>query len=215
MKVLEVLPVKFYEFECDSKLLKKAQKNVKTLPWLNNKTNWISACSLNYKKEFKDLHKWFQDCLDEVTKTIGYSYRCKITQSWANRATGTQWHMGHKHPCSFISGSFYLTTSEGETWFSIEDIWKPEYMYTTEDRLTYYKSPAVAGKLILFPGNMYHSVGSTNTTEDNPRYTIAFNSFPEGSIGRFTMFADITVNPVTEKTDKKQFGQRYNQGKVY
>jgi hypothetical protein len=153
--------------------------------------------------------------LDEATESIGYPFKCKLTQSWANRATGTQWHMGHNHPCSFISGSFYLTTSEGETWFSVEDLWKPKHMYTTPEIEVTYKCPAVAGKLVLFPGCMYHSVGSTNTTEDHPRFTIAFNAFPEGPVGEFAMFANIAINPVTEKDDQV-FKKKYqSQGRVY
>ena len=217
MKVLEVLPVKFYEFHCKPKLLKNALKEVKKLPWMGNETNWISACSLNYRKEFKELHEWFQECLDKVVKNVGYAFpfQSKITQSWANKAIGNQWHKGHMHPGSFISGSFYLTTGEGETWFSIHDLWKPEYLHSADDRGTYYKSPSEAGKLIIFPGDIYHSVSGANTTEDNPRYTIAFNSFPHGPVGRFTTHVDITVNPVTQETDEKYFGERFKAGKAY
>lgn len=202
MKVLEVLPIKFFEFDCEPKLLAKALKETRKLPWIDNKTNWISGCSLNYKKEFKELHQWFQKCLNQVTQTLELPFKCKITQSWANRATSNQWHLGHHHPGSFICGSFYLTTSEGETWFSINDPWKPEFIATTPNREIVYKHPAVAGKLVFFPGSMYHSVGSTNAPETDPRLTIAFNSFPEGGIGTWTGYVNLTVNPVTEEIDK-------------
>lgn len=219
MKALHILPLEIYEFNCPLKLLQKAQKDIKGVKWVQNQANWVTSTSLNYREEFKDLHIWFQTCLDKVVDRIGYNGRCKLTQSWGNRAVENQWHHGHNHPCSYISGVIYLTTCVAETWFSIKNSWKVDAFYCKSnedsvgiDQLIVHKIPSVAGKMIVFPSSLYHSVGSAETPETNPRYTIAWNAFPDGEIGKFSSCANIKIEPITEESEKRRWPQRLAAG---
>jgi uncharacterized protein (TIGR02466 family) len=115
--------------------------------------------------------------------------RLVITQSWANKASAGQAHHRHWHPNSFMSGVFYLTSGEsGQTHFFQKDPWRNFFLVsgnsTADDRLTQTEMP-IAGKLLLFPSSLVHSVAPFKS--DDVRITISFNVFPEG---RFDYQAD-------------------------
>lgn len=190
MEKLNIISQYIFKFKSSNDLLEDSLSKTKNLEWVNNNNNLISKNHLlNRDGNFELLHKWFHECISQVTEEMQYPCSdIKITQSWANKSDSKMWHHPHTHPNSLISGIYYLTTSEACTWFSVKNIWN-----FTEDSLfqipckeeewnIIFKQPSEAGNLILFPSSLYHSVDDTHK---NTRYTISFNTFPSGIVGNF------------------------------
>ena len=206
MKKLNILPQVIYKFQSDKKLLSESLKNVKNLDWRRNTYNYTSLdYNILMREEYHNLHKWMQDCLDQVKKDLDYQCdKMSITQSWANKADFKHWHHTHNHSNSVISGIYYLTNSECSTWFSIENIWNftKVVCLNTLDNLdeneciknteVIHKEKSESGKLIIFPSNLRHSV-SSNMSIDT-RYTISFNSFPIGQLGKWDYLNKVDIS---------------------
>jgi uncharacterized protein (TIGR02466 family) len=109
----------------------------------------------------------------------------KIVLSWVNKSPKGRWHHGHRHPNSWISGLFYLTDSGASTWLSRPSIWCDEAINTLilpkDSHHIIYQNPSTAGKLILFPSTLWHSVNEHD--KDEPRQTLSFNAIPWGLVG--------------------------------
>lgn len=205
MEKVDVLPQKIYKFQSSDDLLSESLNNVKNLKWRQNTYNFTSLdYDLLLREQYSKLHIWMQDCLNQVKKDLDYQCdKINITQSWANKADIKQWHHTHNHSNSIISGIFYLTDSDCYTWFSVENIWNftGVICLNTMDNLdddgcvknvvVIHKEKSEAGKLILFPSNLRHSVCS-NMTEET-RYTISFNSFPTGNLGKWDYLNKLTL----------------------
>jgi uncharacterized protein (TIGR02466 family) len=131
------------------------------------------------------LHGWFEQCLEAVRHDLALPFeQLVITQSWANRTMAGESHHGHIHQNSYLSGVFYLTSSDtGPTEFYRDDDWFEFFLLDDPDitRTVSFTSFPDAGKLVLFPSNLDHCVAEH--ADDEPRYTISFNTFPQGAIG--------------------------------
>ena len=118
---------------------------------------------------------------------------------WANRSERGQWHHRHRHPFSLLSGIIYLEGESGRTWFSTENMYKPSTLFASRtlydtDFEDVYKHEAEAGTMIIFPSQLEHSVDDNMTTE--PRHTISFNSFFNGTAGSPELLSAVTSNLV-------------------
>jgi uncharacterized protein (TIGR02466 family) len=185
MKILNILPIKLFEFSCEEDLLNRTLESVKNLDWTKNTFNKISKESLNLNPLFADLHSWFDLCLQEVNKNLDFPFeKIILTQSWANKTLITEQHHLHTHPNSLISAVFYLTShNSGYTFFQKEDIWRMNLFFNNSANKAHENIKPTAGKLILFPSQLWHGVGKVESAEE--RYSISFNSFPSGKIGYF------------------------------
>lgn len=180
-----VFQTNFYTFKCDADLLQITKKHVEVLNWRAGMKNEVSG-DLHNAKAFSHVHAWMQDCVNELRQDLKLPFDdLPIIQSWANKSHKGMWHHGHKHDFSFLSGIFYLNTSEsGRTWFSVENVWFDHaliYFKQKDSNALMHKEKPEAGKLILFPSHIHHSV--EDWQDDQPRYTIAFNTFPCGNFG--------------------------------
>jgi len=209
MEKINIMPQTIYKFQSDKSLLSEALKNVKNLTkWRQNNHNQTSFdYTLLKREEYHNLFKWISDCLNFVVKDL--DYQCDgmtVTQSWANKSDHNQWHHTHTHSNSIISGIYYLTDSDCSTWFAVKNIWQFNGVIclNTMDNLDenkclknsiiIHKEKSEAGKLLLFPSNLEHSV-CTNMSEE-PRYTISFNSFPVGELGRWDYLNRLNLFPL-------------------
>jgi uncharacterized protein (TIGR02466 family) len=191
MNKLEILPQTVFVFEAEPELLENSKHLVEQLRFRRNARNQVQEKSLEREAAFSPLKQWFNDCLSQVQREVDYC-NCGpivVSQMWANRSDPGEWHHPHIHPNSVISGVFYLTNSQASTWFSIPDIWGPMPTYLSlrprDDELQYhtcYKHQTAPGQLIMFPSTLTHSVNE-HSGFDEPRYSIAFNSFPTDFIG--------------------------------
>jgi hypothetical protein len=116
-------------------------------------------------------------------------------------------HHGHTHPNSFISGVFYLSHSNpedgGNTLFYKEQpsLWRKNIFSHRQGE--WFRIRPEAGKLILFPSMLYHSVEPHNS--ESPRYSIAFNTFPTGKLGYAVAASGLNIDtiPIDFNFDKK------------
>jgi hypothetical protein len=192
MKKIPAFTVPLYEFTADEQLTNKTLELAQHQIYSSNANN-----KFNVKEPIKskELITWFNRCLEEIKNDLykDVSFDIKVTDAWFNKSSYSEKHHLHSHPNSVLSGVFYLTTHErkAKTKFYFPN---PFYyidfsnlLCSTETSITSEKSlvtevQPVAGKLIIFPSNIKHNVDVNVTTEN--RYTIAFNSFFSGIIGR-------------------------------
>ena len=202
LRARSILSLTVFEFEYSSSQLGKLRTLVRGLKWRKNGSNDTSALMLNSLPQFASLHVWFAECIEQVRRHLGLPFeRIVITQSWANRSMEGQWHARHCHPNSYLSGVFYLDASSqsGFTEFIRSDPWFDFFLLEGEGDRGHELRHQVAprpGVLLLFPSSMDHLVGCY--TDSQPRFSIAFNAFPEGRISptrRNLRFLEILVKP--------------------
>ena len=201
MKTLDICPQRIFEFTADETLRQEIQQIVAGELYEANSATQVSIHkNLEKKPEYKKAIKWFESCVEEVRKY--YEYKCDklpITQMWANKANNDNWHEAHYHPFSIISGIFYVNDSSAKTWFSIDDFWVKKwtnYPLTLVENFTkcpyvIHQQPSIGGTLLLFPSHLMHSVSEHKG--ENPRYTIAFNTFPAGIVGNVHGLASVKI----------------------
>ena len=143
--------------------------------------------SLHKNFNFNQHVKFIESCLDKVMEDLSFNYieKLKISLMWANVNKTNQWHHGHKHPWSIVSGILYLQGNSGRTWFSrknpyhISDMF-PCY-YESEKAEIIHKHNPKPGTMLIFPSDLIHSVDENKEEQD--RITMSFNTFPEGEAG--------------------------------
>lgn len=109
----------------------------------------------------------------------------RVTQSWLNYTTPGQFHHKHAHPNSFVSGVLYVQASrEQDRIYFYRDGYQQIKLLT--DNWNLYNSESWwfetgAGDLLIFPSSLTHMVQTV--TGDQTRISLAFNTFPVGTIG--------------------------------
>lgn len=109
----------------------------------------------------------------------------QVTQSWLNYTTPGQFHHKHAHPNSFVSGVLYVQASrEQDRIYFYRDGYQQIKLPT--DNWNLYNSESWwfetgAGDLLIFPSSLTHMVQTV--TGDQTRISLAFNTFPVGTIG--------------------------------
>jgi uncharacterized protein (TIGR02466 family) len=194
-----------YEFRCDPELLESAIAYM-----LNSEINWYEipdnrhggGISIGYMDKeqtvpyyHEELFNWLQQCLDEVVADQVPGMKIEICDSWMTRSKfGQAEHTPHTHKNSMLSGVMYFTTHEKtKTVFyrknfittmiekfyfhGVDTSASPKFFQFKET----YESASEAGKLIIFPSDIYHSI-STHTDMKKTRHTLAFNSFSTGAV---------------------------------
>lgn len=208
-KVHHLFPVRFWTFHASEELTAGTLEKVKSLEFrsYNEPYGVGTSDQLHSRPEFRDVHEWFQQCVDQVHRDNGWKCdRLVVNKSWANRsdAKSGHHHSAHRHPMSYLSGIFYLTTGSPTVFLDpIRDReWGQFYLEggpASENRQFVHPG---AGGLVLFPSYMLH--GSVENESDIDRFTIALNTFPSGVINEFTWgeyerpMAEVTVNGWTQ-----------------
>jgi uncharacterized protein (TIGR02466 family) len=113
--------------------------------------------------------------------------RVYITTSWFTFTRQGQEHFKHSHPNSFISGTFYPTSSDNDTITYADDNRDVHYHFdippAQENQFNsrIYTDPTPHGSIKMFPAKLKHQV---LPKEDNhPRVCLAFNTWLTGTIG--------------------------------
>lgn len=195
-----ILAQQIYSFDYPGKVEEIVDK-VKDKPVSNNTNNLRSLTTyLLDEPEFQELKLWVKEKVREVLASQDYRFGLRITQSWFNASNKGMWHHRHSHSNSFLSGILYLTPSGSHTWFSTESIWLKggednHFPFMARVPHPYkdviHKYPTTPGKLLLFPSTLDHSVDEHDL--DEPRYTIAFNTFPVGTFGSNYNYTEVIV----------------------
>ena len=203
MRQIELYNFSFYEFDAPEGLTERILQDVKTnVIFEPNLINDISKRDKNYFDA--ELFDWFDSCLSQVKNKIliQADIQVPIVGCWVNKTRKLKKLHDHNHPNSFLSGSFYLTThNNGHTIFYSKNYWLEGWY----DRVSMFFDPKAqplleagryqpqAGKLIIFPSCLTHG---TLVSKDEERYTIAFNTFVEGSFGN-PIVSTVNLRPVT------------------
>lgn len=200
---VEVLPQFFYRYKCPDEILNAIRPVVEAMDYSPNQENSVSI-DHHLEKDivFRDFFNWVNECLFDMRGNLFLECdRIKVTQAWANKSQPGQSHHWHSHPNSYASGVFYLTPSPVGTMFAIGDIWSPKKNFTgnldlsirgEKNPITHIE-PSVPGTLVLFPSVVDHCVG-TLPDDCEDRYTISFNTFPEGVIGSYSSLAGLKIS---------------------
>lgn len=194
---LDGFSVPLYECECPTDLTNRMAEYVQTLSYKPNQFNNLQEGLI----KDQELVDWFNQCLDELTLELfgDVNFRVRVIQSWATRASFSEYHGIHRHPNSIYSGILYLNTQNkrGETYFKIPNPWyffendsffMVDHKKEKEQTFTY---KAIKGKMILFPSILHHGSHPNITHED--RYIIGFNSFFDGNIGSVKAVTNLDI----------------------
>ena len=117
-----------------------------------------------------------------------------IHNSWVNEIKDKQGAPTHIHVNSLFSGTIYIDIPEdstgGELQFTkpniIPTIYSPTITFDHDqwNSLTckYWAIPAVTNRIVLFPSHQQHQVSLYKGKD--PRYSLAFNVFYKGNVGK-------------------------------
>jgi hypothetical protein len=148
------------------------------------------------------LFDWFQECIDQVSV---YRFGVKnqtICDAWMTKTTFTEQSAIHAHSHSIFSGLLYLNESKTETIFHPEDFFynsysKPKIFHSKNNFLPVKFVPKV-GTLLIFPSYLKHKIAVHK--EKTTRYTLAFNTFFDGTI------SELNTYKLSLNLNKKYFG---------
>lgn len=182
-----LFPVRTFFFKCPDSLLYDTFEKAKTLEYrkYNDPYGVGTSNDIHANPDFRDTFAWFQQCVDTLHKDNGWQCdRIVVNKGWVNRsdANSMHHHDAHRHPMSYLSGIFYLT--EGPPTVFLDPIQQREWAQFHLDGGPHHECRrfvhAGAGGLVLFPSWLIHA--SVENETDIDRYTIAFNTYPQGDL---------------------------------
>jgi uncharacterized protein (TIGR02466 family) len=97
----------------------------------------------------------------------------KILQCWMTNTRKGEYTYHHNHGRVDISGVYYYKTNGHDGSITFNNPVPQFETFLLEDLPTEVSCSPAVGKIILFPGWLYHSVGTNHT--DNERISVAFN----------------------------------------
>jgi len=189
-KLYPIFPISVMKFKLN-RILNKVENSFINGHESKSKKNLGNHHSLNTfileEKEMIDIKEFCVKGLEEYFKTVYEptdNVQIKITQSWLNWTKKNEFHHGHEHPNSFISGVFYPSAEKNKDriCFQRSDY---EQIKIPAKKTNDYNTERIellveTGDLVLFPSKLSHYVPFNET---NNRISIAFNSFVNGELG--------------------------------
>ena len=153
--------------------------------------NILESKELQSLKSFcnKKINEYFETVLAPSTDA-----ELTITQSWLNFTDQGGFHHTHSHNNSFLSGVFYINTTDEDKIFFFDNQWEP--FEVPSDNYNIYNSsswwlPAETGSLLIFPSKLVHSVKPLE--QDHTRISLSFNTFFKGTIGSKRNLTELTI----------------------
>jgi hypothetical protein len=190
MEIITPLSIPFYKFIAPQHIQDDVLEHVQSLKY---KPEHIREAGFVYGDYFNEkLFDFFDDSIKKVQQ-VYYSddLSFPIVDCWVNKYSTLNYLNKHYHPNSVICGLYYVTNHEnfGETIYEAENPWNMlsplhsniNLLINKHSKPLIGKVKAEAGTLVLFPPSLYHYM-NTITSKSVVRYTIAFNTFPSGTI---------------------------------
>ena len=186
----------------DFELIKKLNFNEYDFdPTSPDKSNKFATDDMKILKKFPRLKKIILDYFTEYKNEVLYynSVEFDIATSWATRWTKNTHGSLHTHANCVYSGLLYLTDHPSDKYGPLEfydlnflprQIWiesERDNPYTTG----YWRIQPKKNLLVFFPSYLMHKVGLH--TDDQDRYSLAFNLYPTGEIGLFESSVNIKL----------------------
>lgn len=156
---------------------------------VNNMGNTTSRDNYILKHDvMKDIHSDIMQAVNYYMKTVLNARDTAtpyVTQSWLNYTKPGQYHHKHEHPNSFLSGVLYVNAdpAKDKIHFFSNDYQqiKPDIVDWNWWNSKSWWFEVKTGQIVLFPSYLTHMV--EQTTSEETRISLAFNTFLKGSIG--------------------------------
>ena len=174
---------------------------IKKLKMVRNQTNLISENLYIFEEpELASIKAVIQDALDYYAKEVlGIPQRLVVTQSWSLiNEPGVGMH-SHSHSNSVVSGSLYycdIPQPSSKMVFERHSSYQQLQLLPDAERRNLYNTQVnvmepKAGEVFLFSSRLQHFVEAN--TSNQPRYSIAFNSFVKGTLGNFRDVSELKI----------------------
>ena len=164
----------------NQRLADMLDKLTRPRPPLPPGSNWQTDQTLHKVPELGDLMTAFTAASAEILTQLDIVYSgIEISGCWANISPKGAIHLPHHHPNNYLSGIYYVHTSDGANRVTfhdpsqINDVLAPQLRAANQYNYKEYAIPAKPGRLVIFPAWLRHSVPE-NTSEDI-RISISFN----------------------------------------
>lgn len=204
--VEQVFPTPFLRVNLKDKITSNCEKIInewRTQPITednfgrNTSGNWISKNFQIIKNT--ELEPVIQPYIDFFAEEIrGETARQTIVGSWLNVNPTGYGHHKHRHSNSKISGIFYISTNENSGNFNLyrylehkQEVYDDIVKFNSFNYEFMYYIPKNYD-LFLFNSYMYHSVDENKS--DQPRISLAFNTFYADPIGKMAHYLPGILN---------------------
>ena len=190
-----VFPCPVYIVKRDSNLSPKEEKEIgKIVKEGMYRTTGNSASDNSYifNGKLKELKQFCEQQLKIYVKEVinpKEELDFYITQSWLNITKPGEFHHGHSHAHSIISGVFYISTEEDDKIFFADSNvkLKDQMMFASKESSVWNSAgqeiPSITNELLLFPSWLSHGV-DVNKKATTDRVSISFNTFVRGTLGK-------------------------------
>ena len=145
----------------------------------SNMGGWQSNdLDLSKYKDFEELVDYINTCLANIAAEVHPKFKLGLMNAWININPKGTWNTRHAHPCSIISGVFYVATDQntGDIIFDSGSASK-HYRMNPYDSDMFLRSAVyhpADGMIVLFPSWIEHEVTVNNSNKN--RISIAFNA---------------------------------------
>ncbi len=180
----------------DAAILKKLAAVGPDVTALAPGESWQSDHRLHLADELAPLAAAIQAAAAAVLEHLAIAPRAlAITGCWANVSAPGARHGTHSHPNNFLSGVYYVQTSEGAETINFHDprpqcaIMRPPVKSLTADNADQVVVKVEEGTLLLFPAWLMHSVDPNRSRY--LRVSVSFNLM-------FSAYAESMAAPLWE-----------------
>ena len=174
---------------------------IQGIEMIENQMNSISKeLYLFDRPELRSIRQAVDEALGVYAREVmGIAHRLDVTQSWSLiNPPGVGMH-AHTHSNSLVSGSLYyapMPDPPGNMVFERVNGYRQIEMTVDAARANIYNTQRNAivpeqGDLVLFSSSILHFVETNVSGQD--RYSIAFNTFPRGTIGDFRDVSELKL----------------------
>ena len=174
---------------------------LKNLKMRKNKSNLISDNLYIFEEpELKSIKDAVQEALDVYAQEVmGITQTLFVTQSWTLVNNPNVGMHGNSHSNSLISGSLYyceLPQPVASMFFDRHNTYQQLQLNPEQEKQNIFNTPLNfvtpdTGEVILFSSGIQHFVEPN--TSNQPRYSIAFNTFIKGKLGEFRDVSELTL----------------------
>ena len=157
-----------------------------------NTSNSTSINSYIFNENLKELKQFCEQQIKIYVEEIicpKEELDFYITQSWLNVNKPGEFHHGHCHSNSIISGVFYISTEEDDKIVftapntKVKDLIEVGFREYNTWNTTNWFLHAITNELVLFPSWLSHKV-EPNEKATKDRISLSFNTFVKGALGK-------------------------------
>lgn len=222
MNTIPFQQLNIYSFSCDEALIDKVTADIKETnifwktiadyaPNVNGSSQYGYLNEENTAPYYHyELFSWIQECIDKVSELHYNNTKLSIVDSWLTKTNFGDRSAAHSHSNSVITGLLYFSTfKKSGTVFTYNDPWRDHLSFlhfenSTKDIVVYPEK----GKLLLWRSDILHSI-QPHSDIKNTRYTLAFNTFVDGSVGTIGT-NKIEIKAITVKDQYEAFMNKNN-----